>query len=210
MVTMNRVCYFILLVLLTSVIYVEELLGVSNHYLAQHEMRFIVFDLIMWGLLLALLLVIYRRLSKANGPEVAVPVIKKVGIILLMLAASYLLNWFDQQWNPLALPQNQVVIDQRMQAAPYLTTIGNGLIAPTIEELLFRGLFFNFFFLKKTRFNGFLKIIVSGLIFGSMHELAINYNWLIYCAMGWILGATYYWTKDLKCSIILHSLINLL
>ncbi|XRJ97872.1 CPBP family intramembrane glutamic endopeptidase [Latilactobacillus sakei] len=54
-----------------------------------------------------------------------------------------------------------------------------------------------------------MKIIVSGMIFGSMHELAINYNWLIYCAMGWILGATYYWTKDLKCSMILHALINL-
>ncbi len=90
MVTMNRVCYFILLVLLTSVIYVEELLGVSNHYLAQHEMRFIVFDLIMWGLLLALLLVIYRRLSKANrlariwssfevvANEIVVRIMKKV------------------------------------------------------------------------------------------------------------------------------------
>lgn len=208
MVTMKHVCYFILLVLLTSLIDVEALLGVSNHYLAQHEIRFIIFDLIMWGLLLALLLVIYRRLSKVNGPEVAVLVIKKIGIILLMLAASYLLNWLDQQWHPLALPQNQVVIDQRMQAAPYLTTIGNGLIAPTIEELLFRGLFFNFFFLKKTSVNGFLKILVSELIFGSMYELAINYNWLIYCTMGWILGVTYYWTKDLKCSMFLHVLIN--
>ncbi|WP_350028104.1 CPBP family intramembrane glutamic endopeptidase [Latilactobacillus sakei] len=64
--------------------------------------------------------------------------------------------------------------------------------------------------LKKTRFNSFLKIVVSGLVFGSLHEMAINYNWLIYCAMGWILGATYYWTKDLKCSMILHALINLL
>ncbi|WP_436667420.1 CPBP family glutamic-type intramembrane protease [Latilactobacillus sakei] len=27
---------------------------------------------------------------------------------------------------------------------------------------------------------------------------------------GWILGATYYWTKDLKCSMVLHALINLL
>ncbi|WP_390620712.1 CPBP family glutamic-type intramembrane protease [Latilactobacillus curvatus] len=31
----------------------------------------------------------------------------------------------------------------------------------------------------------------------------------IYCSFGWILGSTYFWTKDIRCSIVLHMLVNL-
>ncbi|MCP8847881.1 CPBP family intramembrane glutamic endopeptidase [Latilactobacillus curvatus] len=54
-----------------------------------------------------------------------------------------------------------------------------------------------------------MKIIVSGLAFGCAHQLKIDYNWLIYCSFGWILGSTYFWTKDIRCSIVLHMLVNL-
>lgn len=84
------------------------------------------------------------------------------------------------------------------------------LIAPLFEEAIFRGLFFNALFTKKTKLDGYLGIIVNGALFALMHGLPTSGFYLIYWALGSVLAANYLITKDLRCNIMLHIINNAL
>lgn len=79
------------------------------------------------------------------------------------------------------------------------------LLGPIVEELLFRGLVFNF--AKKIK-GGYFPIIISSLCFGLWHEepVQIVYTFL----MGIVLGLIYERTKTLFYPIIIHILNNFL
>lgn len=85
------------------------------------------------------------------------------------------------------------------------------VMAPVIEESIYRGLFFQLFFQKAAKWRPFLLILVSGLIFGSIHVLGGGIAWqnlLFYSMMGWIFGTVYYFNRDLKVNILLHFANN--
>lgn len=188
----------------------EALFGLSTKYMTTHEPALIAADFGMWLIIVFLFTSIYMRQPKPDWQNAQrEPLLKKVVLILAMFGIVLVIDWIDKRWNPLALPENQVYINELMKAVPILTTLSNDLFAPTLEELLFRGIFFNLFFIKKTKCDTVMKIVVSGLVFGCAHQLKIDYNWLIYCSFGWLLGSTYFWTKDIRCSIVLHMLVNL-
>lgn len=84
------------------------------------------------------------------------------------------------------------------------------VVAPMFEELIFRGLFFNTFFFKKTKLNLIVGIVVNGEIFALMHGLPTSWFYLVYWALGSILAANYLYTKDIRCNIVLHMLNNAL
>lgn len=86
------------------------------------------------------------------------------------------------------------------------------IMAPVIEEIFNRGVFFELFFQELTRWRPILLIMVSGLIFGSFHVLVGGFAWqnlLSYSLMGWVFGAIYYFSKDLKVGILVHSFYNM-
>ncbi|EGY79867.1 CPBP family intramembrane glutamic endopeptidase [Peptoniphilus indolicus] len=76
-------------------------------------------------------------------------------------------------------------------------------IGPLFEEILFRGIVYNF--LEKYK-SGLFPAILSGVLFGIWHGQAVQ---SIYTAiMGLILGYTYMKTKNLFYPVLLHMLNN--
>ncbi|WEV70844.1 CPBP family intramembrane metalloprotease [Lactobacillus sp. ESL0785] len=82
------------------------------------------------------------------------------------------------------------------------------LIAPICEETIFRGLFFNTFFIQKTQLNKWVGIICSGFLFAYMHDPKVTKYILLYWALGCVLAWVYMTTKDLRYSIMTHALYN--
>lgn len=78
------------------------------------------------------------------------------------------------------------------------------IIGPIVEELLFRGLVYNY--LEKVK-SGWFAIVVSGVLFGIFHGEPVQ---AVYTAMlGFVLGLIIYRTKRLELTILIHILNNL-
>lgn len=81
------------------------------------------------------------------------------------------------------------------------------LLTPIAEELIFRGVLTNLFF-KPNQF--WPKLILSGFIFSIGHMSTTVISFLIYFYMGMVLAFLYQKTGQLKLSIALHGLNNLI
>jgi membrane protease YdiL (CAAX protease family) len=80
------------------------------------------------------------------------------------------------------------------------------LMAPIVEEILYRGILFRAF--KKEGVKSVWVILMSGLIFGIIH---LNFVQSTYAAvLGVIMALAYYWTKNILVPIIMHFGNNLL
>lgn len=79
------------------------------------------------------------------------------------------------------------------------------VIAPILEELMFRGYFFATF-----HHNQHLTLIISSLCFSIAHCIVgfEYYNFIIYFVAGLILGKTFLQTKDIRCDIVVHIMNN--
>lgn len=77
------------------------------------------------------------------------------------------------------------------------------LLGPVMEELIYRGLYMQYFMQKTTPVN---SILYSAILFGLVH---VSPNLLPYTfAMGILFGYLYYRTKSLFTPIIIHILHN--
>ena len=106
--------------------------------------------------------------------------------------------------------QNQLIIMEMLQRAPLTMAAYIVLFAPVLEELLLRGIFFQSFGSIENRGKRWLLLVLSAFIFGSLHSLPVHYDFLLYFAMGLVLGAAYLHTKDLKYPILIHMANNAL
>jgi len=83
-------------------------------------------------------------------------------------------------------------------------------VAPILEEIIFRGIFMNWFFLS----SPLLSVLVSGVIFGYVHApFGAGTDWIYALSkilLGIVLAAVYYRTKNIKADITVHFLNNLL
>lgn len=133
-------------------------------------------------------------------------VIALLGVMLLVLASiatQLLLNLGANTTST-----NQAVLNSISRQAgifyiPMVTVLG-----PIFEETIFRGLFFNIFFSERTRANKWVGIMLSGFIFGFIHDPKLTKFIFVYWALGCILAWVYMTTKDLRYSIISHILYN--
>ena len=78
-------------------------------------------------------------------------------------------------------------------------------LTPIVEELIFRGVLTNLFFQQE-----WLKIGLSGLVFGSLHSSSTVPSFLIYVTMGLALAVVYRLTGKIRAAIALHFVINAL
>lgn len=106
---------------------------------------------------------------------------------------------------------NQNIIETLIGSAPVMMFISSVLVAPFIEEIIFR------LGLKKIINNNKVFIIISGLIFGLMHVLPselslvlIMLQSIIYISLGIALACMYVENKNIFYVIIPHALNNLL
>ena len=109
-----------------------------------------------------------------------------------------------------SVPSNEIQLQNLSLGLPITMLFSIIIVAPIVEELLFRGIFFNYFFNQKTLLNNILAVFFSGLLFGLMHEPRISLHLLTYSLMGWIFATIYMFTKDIRYSIFYHGLNNFL
>ena len=106
--------------------------------------------------------------------------------------------------------RNQRMVMEMLQRAPLTMTAYIVLFAPILEELLLRGIFFQSFGSIENRGKRWLLLVLSAFVFGSLHSLPVHYDFLLYFAMGLVLGAAYLHAKDLKYPILIHMVNNAL
>ena len=107
--------------------------------------------------------------------------------------------------------ENQNMIIRIMEQTPILMIISSTILAPIVEEGIFR------LGLRKIIKNEYLFIIISGFIFGFMHifptdlsmSLALTYS-ITYVIMGFYLAYVYVETDNIWINIIIHGLNNLI
>ncbi|WP_164848106.1 CPBP family intramembrane glutamic endopeptidase [Lacticaseibacillus hulanensis] len=164
----------------------------------------LVFALVQIGLLYWL----YRhQLKKRNPLHIQRKKFRLESLFFLFLMYALVLaaNVAVQQFGT---PANQEGVMAEMKILPLTLFLLAGVLAPFIEELIFRGIFMNVFWQKDNQVNSICAILISGLVFGLMHEPHLSVFLLLYSSLGWILAYTYRYHRDLRYSIGLHMMIN--
>ncbi len=80
------------------------------------------------------------------------------------------------------------------------------ILTPIAEELIFRGSLMNLFFKDHSTF---WQVVLSGVVFGSEHASTNPVSFLIYVYLGMVLAVVYVRSGDIKNSMMLHALNNL-
>lgn len=126
-----------------------------------------------------------------------------IGFIVMMAAKMIIGSFMTQQ------TANDAAIEKLFKISvntSFMMVFMTAIAAPVVEELVFRGFLMDYFFTDQPIF----AILLSGLIFGSIHASTNFISWLMYVVMGIILAATYNKEKNLAANISLHFLNNLL
>ncbi|GAA2967622.1 CPBP family intramembrane glutamic endopeptidase [Lentilactobacillus parakefiri] len=130
-------------------------------------------------------------------------------IFILMTAVQVLWQWLIAK-HILSTPSNQQAVEAAEIKMPMWNLFFGGILAPIFEELIFRGIFMNYFFNQDNRLNNILAIIVSGSLFGFAHEMSFDLTWIMYSALGCCLSFAYMHFRDIRYSIALHMMNNLI
>ena len=102
---------------------------------------------------------------------------------------------------------NEEAVQNLVNSTPYLMLFTAGILAPIAEELTFRK------GVSKLFKNKWIFATFSGLIFGLLHVIGSNnileYLYIIpYGSLGFFFALTYYDTKSICPSIIMHAIHN--
>lgn len=158
----------------------------------------------------------YGKQLEANNPRkigkkkpTAQRIAQLIWIFVLMTAVQIFWQWLISK-HILTLPSNQQAVNAAQMKNPVLNIFFAGLLAPIFEELIFRGIFMNYFFNKDNRLNNILAVLVSGAIFGFAHELSFDATWIMYSILGCCLSFAYMHFRDIRYSIALHMMNNLI
>ena len=133
-----------------------------------------------------------------------------LGVVTLFIAvfgASIIMELLGVTENS----ENQEVLNNLVTAAAFdkvALILFSVLLAPVVEELVFRRAVFGFL----EKINTPLAIIVSGLSFGLIHVLSGDYLQLIvYGSLGLVLAYIYYYSKkNIFTVIVVHMVYNLI
>ena len=125
-----------------------------------------------------------------------------IGLIIMMIS-TFIFSKIGITSN-----NNDSVINMFI-SSPLVYGITLILFSPLLEEIVFRMAF-------KDIFNGLSFILISGIVFGSIHVIfsitsLLDLLYLIpYCSLGIIFGIIYNKTDNLSYTYIIHLLHNLL
>ncbi|GAF39823.1 hypothetical protein FC83_GL001381 [Agrilactobacillus composti DSM 18527 = JCM 14202] len=206
----KRLIFFIGFILLYSLTQIDAFF--SKKMLHRYQFLILGAELLLAGLLIWLLINRYRRQLKTHNPNhYGLQPFSKYNLIVLLIGAAVSVG-IDPLFTLLGVSStdNQTIIDQIVKTAPILMATTGILTAPIIEELILRGVFFNYFFNRDSTPFKVAAVFTSGLIFGLLHEPQFSLALLAYSATGWLLGTVYVLTKDLRYPIMIHMLNNVL
>lgn len=140
--------------------------------------------------------------NKANLLE------KSFRIWCIGLVAMACLNIIINNISPNEIANNEEVIRNSIAASPYIMLINTAIMAPLLEELVFRKSF------RIVFKNKYTFCLISGIIFGALHvigsiENVYDYLYILpYSSLGIALSYMYYKTDNIWCPIIMHSIHN--
>ncbi|EHI69150.1 CPBP family intramembrane glutamic endopeptidase [Streptococcus ictaluri] len=119
-------------------------------------------------------------------------VIKMIGGIILIIEKG-----------PNASTANQTILEEA-GLHPLLLLVLVVVLAPIMEEIVFRGLLFGKLFGPKS----IIGLFLSSFLFGLFHGPTDIGSWVIYGGMGLMLGFVYYRTEKLSYTMSIHFLNN--
>ena len=107
----------------------------------------------------------------------------------------------------LSTSSNEQAVQGLIRTTPYLMLFTAGILAPIAEEITFRK------GIAKIFKNKWVYATASGLIFGLLHVIGsgniLEYLYVIpYGSLGFFFALTYYDTKSIYPSIIMHAIHN--
>lgn len=147
----------------------------------------------------------FEKLRSGFGRSIGMGIVGYV-VAMLLVAAMYTVL-------PLPSPQSPAGDYARTLSGPAIAAFAFGaiILAPILEELLFRGLIFNMLrsSLREKLSPGiadFGAVIVSGAFFSAMHMTLTGFPVLF--ITGVVLGEVYRRTNSLHTSIIMHMINN--
>lgn len=165
-------------------------------------------DIATYGMGLPVLLLIIHRVPTQSGLSRKRVTPKQFGgLVLVCYAAAYLLNLVGLGLTALislvkGSPVNNILQSAVNSSDPRLTFLFGVLIAPALEEYVFRGILLD----KLRGYGEGLCIFASGLFFGLFHA---NLNQLPYAfALGAIFAYVVLRTGTILWSVLLHMIVN--
>lgn len=126
-----------------------------------------------------------------------------IGIVIMIIS-----NIIIGTFSPISLPENEQAVREALKLNPIFIFLSIVLLAPILEEILFRHTLFEIIKNKP------LYVIISGLLFGSFHILGIAssiFSWLYvipYAALGIAFAYAYVKTNNLLVPITMHAFHN--
>lgn len=198
----KKILLMVMLIILYTFTNFEVYFNLSAKALFTQQWKWLIIDSLFAVLLFILMQMIYKKISQKNE---AIPVKNKLLLTLIFMILALGINFM---FSYLQTTANQQVLDTAATNTPILAAVQVRLFAPILEEFIFRGIFMNLFFTKNTNFSAFCSIFISGFLFGFLHTFHLDLALIMYSIIGWLLGSVYYYTKDIRCPIVIHLLLN--
>ena len=166
------------------------------------------------------LFIIYKKPSQILSPNKVNPKMYLLASVLFFLVlplAAMIGEWNRNIYIPWRELQN-LLLDPEIKSGIFTLTFTDihstgelllmiffiGIVTAIAEELLFRGGLQNI--LLQTKMNPHLAIWIGATIFSIIHFQF--YGFFVRLLLGVLLGYLYYWSKDIRTSIIAHALNN--
>ena len=135
------------------------------------------------------------------------PALFALGYVVLLLASTITYDALRKLFGlPEAIPENQRILMHVMTQIPFQLTLEAAILAPIIEEVLFRGTLYRVATEKLRQPLYFVPL--SACLFALLHAWPNSLDFVIYAVMGAILAQCYLHTRQLKYSILSHIINN--
>ena len=123
--------------------------------------------------------------------------------VFLMISSNLLIHYFY----PSTVASNEEAVQEALKLSPVYTAFAACIFAPFMEEMIFRKC------IRKVFSNNFIFILVSGLLFGLVHNISVigktDMIFIIpYGLFGCIFAYTYIKTKNIFVPITFHMIHN--
>lgn len=125
--------------------------------------------------------------------------------IAIQVGWSYLV-----QHDLLPVAENQAGLLSMWKRSKWLMNLDVWIIAPVIEECLFRGLYTNYFLGMQNKAVKGLLMVFSSLIFGLMHTYTFDLSLVMYSTLGMVLMGAHTYFKDIRIPLAFHVINNIL
>lgn len=180
-----------------------------NNKITVKTICLVVIFLLLFGFIIAWARRTYYRYNQ-------IPIKRKInwklilGGYLFILVGEYVLGIL----NVLIYHQTETANNQSLMTIlghnPLVTVvfaISAVILTPIAEELIFRGVLMNLFFKPNTFWP---KVVLSGVVFSAGHISTNIISFLLYCLLGMTLAYVYRRSGNIRNSMLLHGLNNLI